>query len=127
MIVVTTAGTFLIESASRSDILKVRAQTEAPLRHLIDELELVGTVDNPTELAYMYGDIVEHEVRMSLVNEHFGTEPYKPTMPFSLRVHRADMALFLQAEVLNFLNYRLILAQELDEIGTRLRDELFRR
>jgi hypothetical protein len=109
MIVVTTAGTFLIEASHNPDLLRIQAESETPLIALIDQLELVGTHENPLVSTYDELDIT------------FGSQ-----LAYSLNVHRADVALFLQAEVLNFLRYRKFSthADGLDDLGRTLLEQL---
>jgi hypothetical protein len=113
VIIVTTAGTLLIERRPQSEFLYVRAQDSAPLVSLIKQLELFGASDNPPQLAYAYSDIVE--------------EPDAPVMPYTLVVNEQDVALFIQAELLNFLTYRKFTGQPVDEVGGRLRAELYKK
>lgn len=109
MIVVTTAGTFVIEATPSEDYLAVRSGDQASLEAMIDQLELVGTLENPNVLIYSADDIHEQE---DTDNPH----------PFWLKVHRADAAIFLQSEVLNFLRYRKLRSHAggLDELGTKI-------
>jgi hypothetical protein len=113
MIIVTTAGTLLIERRPQSVFLYVRADNKAVLDTLIKQLELFGASDNPPQLAYAYSDIVE--------------EPDAPVMPYTLVVNEQDVALFIQAELLNFLTYRKFTGQPVDEVGGRLRAELYKK
>jgi hypothetical protein len=94
VIVHTAAGSYLVESRVNQDLAWVYASTPEELVALIDQLELVGTTENPPALTYDEDDIAPTkagERRAGL---------------YVLSMHKSDLALFLQAEVLNFLNYR---------------------
>lgn len=102
MMVITTGGSVLAEAVPNSGDVYLYSLTHIALVNVVQELELQGFADGDS----------------GLKNEDI--ESFKRgKLNYRLRTSKANYALWLQSEALNYLDYRSFNAQRvgLDEIG----------
>jgi hypothetical protein len=92
MLITTTAGTYGAEAIPNSSYVRVHADSREALVELFHQLELSGAEE---------GEDFDYDT------DAIGHEPDAPhDLQWVVRVRRTDYALWVQSEILNFMDYR---------------------